>query len=79
MGLNVTSQPQLQCRYYKRLLLPGINDSLEVGSLQRSTANQSAVDVGLCEEFGGIACLAATAIEDACVVGNGSTVLLGND
>ena len=45
------------------LLLPSVDDALEVGSLQRGATDESAVDVGLGEELLGIAGLAAATVE----------------
>lgn len=61
------------------LLLPSVDDTLEVSSLQRSATNQTTVDVGLCEQLRSVASLARTTIEDSGVVGNSLTVLLGDD
>ena len=52
------------------LFVPGINDALEIVGLQRSAADQAAVDVRLCEQLWCIASLAATAIEDGGIVCN---------
>ena len=59
-------------------LVPCVNDALEVSSLQRSTTNQTTVDVGLCKELGSVASLAASAIEDAGVVCHLSAVNLSH-
>ena len=61
------------------LLFPCINDALEVGSLQRGTANKSTVDIRLGEKFGSIAWLAATSIEDGCVFSSLFAILVCHD
>ena len=47
-----------------RLLLPSVDDTLEISSLQRSTTDQTTVDVWLSEELRSVASLAATTVED---------------
>ena len=52
------------------ILVPGVYDALEVSSLERCASDESAVDVRLCEELWGVACLARAAIEDRCLSGS---------
>ena len=59
-------------------LLKRINDTLEVGSLQRSATNQTTVDVGLSKQLRSVASLAATTVKDSSVVGYSLTVLLSS-
>ena len=61
------------------LLLPSVNDTLEVSALQRSTTDKTAVDVGLGEELRSVRGLARATIQDAGVLGNSLTILLGYD
>jgi hypothetical protein len=53
--------------------------ALEVSALQRSTTDETAVDVRLSEELLSVAGLAATAIEDGSVLSSLFAVLLSND
>ena len=53
-----------KCNILMRLLLPSVDDTLEVSSLQRSTTDQTTVDVWLSEELRCVASLAATTVED---------------
>ena len=50
-----------QCLFHL-LLLPSVDDALEVGSLEAGTANESTIDVGFCKQLRGVTCLTATAI-----------------
>ena len=59
--------------------LEGSYDAHEVASLERSAADEAAVDVGLGEEFLGVGGFAAAAIEDGEVVGHLGAELVGND
>ena len=65
--------------YLFLLLLPSVDDTLEVSSLQGSTADESTVDVGLSEELRSIAGLAAATLEDSSVLSSLFAVLVGND
>ena len=47
------------------VLLPSINDTLEVGALEGCTTDEATVNVGLGEDFLSVAGLAAAAIENA--------------
>ena len=58
------------------LLLPSVDDALEVSALQRSATDQATVDVRLREEFRSVACLAATAVEDRCLLSSLCALLL---
>ena len=59
-------------------LLSCVDDTLEVGSLQRSSTDESTVDVWLCKQLWSVACLAASTIEDGSVVGYFLAILVGN-
>jgi len=50
-------------RYYP-ILFPSIDDTHKVSGFQRCATDKTTVDVGFCEEFGSIACLAASSVED---------------
>ena len=64
-GMRFTRRhPFGKCNILMRLLLPSVDDTLEVSSLQRSTTDQTTVDVWLSEELRSIASLAATTVED---------------
>ena len=58
-------------------LLEGGDDAHEVAGLEGGAADEAAVDVGLGEQFGGVAGLAAAAVEDGGVVGHLCAVLVG--
>ena len=60
-------------------LFPSVDDTLEVGCFERSSTDESTVDVWLRKQFRSVACLAAAAIEDRCVVGNLLAILLSHD
>ena len=62
-----------------RLLLPSVDDTLEISSLQRSTTDQTTVDVWLSEELRSVASLAATTIEDRCLLSSLVAILLCYD
>lgn len=47
-----------------------VDDPQEIGRVERGPANQSAVDIGIGEEFAGIRCLATAAIEDRDLAGH---------
>ena len=68
-----------KCNILMRLLLPSVDDTLEVSSLQRSTTDQATVDVWLSEELWSVASLAATTIEDSCVLCSLVAILLCYD
>ena len=61
------------------LFLPSVDDTLEVSALQRSTADEATVDIGLGKEFRSIAGLAGATVEDGSVIGYSLTVLLSDD
>ena len=64
---------------FQKLLLPSVDDALEVSCLQRSATNQTAVDIWLSKELWSIACLAASAIEDRCFLCSLVAILLCYD
>ena len=63
-GMRFTRGIPRKCNILMRLLLPSVDDTLEVSSLQRSTTDQTTVDVWLSEELRSVASLAATTVED---------------
>ena len=56
--------------------MEGLDNGEELLYAERSTTDQTAIDVGLSEELGGIASVAAPTIEDRAVVSDLLTVLL---
>ena len=57
-------------------LVPSVDDTLEVSSLQRSATDKATVDVRLSEELRSVRSLARTTIEDSCIVSSLCTVNL---
>ena len=60
------------------LLLPSIDDALEVSHLEGSATDEATVNVNLREELLGVAGLAATTVEDRHVLSSFSTELLSD-
>ena len=61
------------------LLLPSVDNALEVCALQRSTADETTVDVSLGEQLRSVRGLARATIQDAGVLSNSLTILLSYD
>ena len=61
------------------LLLPSVDDTLEISALQRSATDQATVDVRLREELRSVACLAATTIKDRSLLSSLLAILLSYD
>src|SRR5574344_1823926 len=61
------------------LLLPSVNDALEIGNLQRSATNQTTVNVRFCKEFCCITWFTATTVKDGSVFSGSLTVFVGYD
>lgn len=59
-------------------LLPRVDDTLEIGTLQCGTTDKATVNIRLCEQFLCVRGLAAATIENAYVLGSLSTELFGN-
>ena len=79
LRISTRSSTDFQPAIIYILLLPSIDNALEVCCLQRSATDKSAIDVRLSKEFLSVAWLAATAIEDACVLCNLVAILLSYD
>ena len=60
------------------ILVPSVDDALEISSLERSATDETTVDIRLREELRSVRSLARTAIEDSGVISNLFAIYLSN-